>query len=60
AIHLISKIAFHKPHNYLHSSPFASSWVCLRTDGSVMLDEGFAVVRGYICYHNGGWIIEFC
>ncbi|MBA0801443.1 hypothetical protein Gohar_011809, partial [Gossypium harknessii] len=25
-----------------------------------MLDEGFAVVRGYICYHNGGWIIEFC
>ncbi|KAK5783307.1 hypothetical protein PVK06_037815 [Gossypium arboreum] len=56
---LISKTAFHKSHNYLHSLPLTSSWVCLRTDGSIRLDEGVAATGGYICYHNGGWIIGF-
>ncbi|MBA0581885.1 hypothetical protein Gorai_024047 [Gossypium raimondii] len=56
----ISKIAFHKLHSYLHSSPLANSWVCLRTDGLVRLDEGFAAAGDYICDHNGGWIIGFC
>ncbi|MBA0562305.1 hypothetical protein Golob_007360, partial [Gossypium lobatum] len=43
---------------YLHSSHLASSWVCLRTNGSIRRDEGF-VATGYICDHNGGWIIGF-
>ncbi|MBA0808850.1 hypothetical protein Gohar_024557, partial [Gossypium harknessii] len=33
---------------YLHSSPLASSWVCLRTDGSVRLDEGFVAIGGIL------------
>ncbi|MBA0874014.1 hypothetical protein Goshw_010368, partial [Gossypium schwendimanii] len=39
---------------------FPSSWVYLRTDGSIRLDEEFAAAGGYVCDHNGGWIIGFC
>ncbi|MBA0573978.1 hypothetical protein Golob_001221 [Gossypium lobatum] len=57
---LISKTTLHKSQSYLHSSPIASSWVYLRTDGSIRLDEEFAAAGGYVCDHNGGWIIGFC
>ncbi|MFQ6644079.1 hypothetical protein Gotur_029925 [Gossypium turneri] len=33
--------------------------VCLNTDGSVRLDEGFATVRGFVSDQNGSWIIGF-
>ncbi|MBA0643488.1 hypothetical protein Goklo_027778 [Gossypium klotzschianum] len=32
----------------------------LKHDGLVRLGEGFVAAGGYICDHNGGWIIGFC
>ncbi|MBA0668471.1 hypothetical protein Goklo_001378 [Gossypium klotzschianum] len=48
------------PRVMIRSLNFPSSWVYLRTDGSIRLDEEFAAVGGYVCDHNGGWIIGFC
>ncbi|MBA0699793.1 hypothetical protein Goari_001399, partial [Gossypium aridum] len=49
---LISKTTLHKPRSYPHSSPLARSWVCLRTYGSVRLNEGVTAIGGFICDHN--------
>ncbi|MBA0639873.1 hypothetical protein Goklo_022872 [Gossypium klotzschianum] len=38
----------------------AGSWVRLRTDGPVRLDEGFATTGGFVGDHNDGWIMGFC
>ncbi|MBA0763079.1 hypothetical protein Gotri_012596 [Gossypium trilobum] len=34
-------------------------WVCLRTDGSIKIDEGFAATGGFVRDHNGRWIVGF-
>ncbi|MBA0778184.1 hypothetical protein Gotri_006078, partial [Gossypium trilobum] len=34
-------------------------WVCLNTNGSVRIDEGFAAAGGYVIDHKGEWIIGF-
>ncbi|MBA0668706.1 hypothetical protein Goklo_001593 [Gossypium klotzschianum] len=52
---LISKTALHKPRSYLHSSPLARSWVCLRTYGSVRLNEGVTALEvSYVIIMVGG------
>ncbi|MBA0607832.1 hypothetical protein Godav_020095 [Gossypium davidsonii] len=55
-----SKASPYKIQRSLASPSIASSWVCLKTDGLVRNEEGFAAAGGLVCDHNGGWIIEFC
>lgn len=53
---LVSKATLHKP----YTSPTASSWVCLKTNGPIRLHEGFAVIGGFVSDRNSGWMIRFC
>ncbi|MBA0632683.1 hypothetical protein Godav_001378 [Gossypium davidsonii] len=49
----------HKSRSYLHNWSTTSRCVCLNTDGSVRINEGFATDRGCVTNHNGEWIIGF-
>ncbi|MBA0553857.1 hypothetical protein Golob_013000, partial [Gossypium lobatum] len=49
----------HKTQSFPHNSSIDSSWVCLRTDGSIKIDEGFAATGGFVRDHNGRWIVGF-
>ncbi|MBA0732559.1 hypothetical protein Gogos_016639 [Gossypium gossypioides] len=56
----MSKSVVHKSQSCPPTLYTAGSWVRLRTDGSVRLDEGFAATGGFVGDHNDGWIMEFC
>ncbi|KAG8480635.1 hypothetical protein CXB51_025245 [Gossypium anomalum] len=37
-----------------------NNWESLISDGLVGLGDDFAAAGGFVCDHNGGWIIGFC
>ncbi|MFQ6646237.1 hypothetical protein Gotur_019109 [Gossypium turneri] len=55
SIYLISKF---EAQSTLPNWPMSNSWVCLNTDGSVKVDEGFAAAEGCVRDHKGEWIIR--
>lgn len=33
--------------------------MCLNTNDSIRIEDGFVVVGGFVCDHNEGWILDF-
>ncbi|KAK5794169.1 hypothetical protein PVK06_035378 [Gossypium arboreum] len=54
-----SRTSSYNARSHLHNRPLPNSWVCLSTNGSMRIDDGFAMDGGCVRDHNGEWIIGF-
>ncbi|MBA0548963.1 hypothetical protein Golob_020025 [Gossypium lobatum] len=50
----ISKSPSYKTQSLVATSHLERNWVCLTINGSIRIEDGFAVAGGFVCDHNRG------